>query len=125
MSIPRLTLVLHGVAKCALPIAYGWEKRRESRAVGGSENLERWGGGPGGSQVVIPRFSIRDHWIQESIKQIFKSGLFWAVGAAKKKIQTAISMLLLRSVFLCFHGQKKIQNFFKNIVVSALKSYIA
>ena len=80
MSIPRLTLVLHGVAKCALPIAYGWEKRRESRAVGGSENLEGEGG-----QAVIPRYSIRDHWIQESIKQIFNLGVFWAVGAAKKK----------------------------------------
>ena len=33
-------------------------------------------------------------------KWIFNSGLFWAVGAAeRKKIQTAISMLLLRPVF--------------------------
>jgi hypothetical protein len=32
---------------------------------------------------------------------------FWAVGAAEKKIQTAISMLPLRPFFLCFHGQKK------------------
>ena len=81
MSIPRLTLVLHGVAKCALPIAYGWEKRRESRAVGGSENLEERGGG----QVVIPRYITRDHWIQESLKWIFNSGLFWAVRAAERK----------------------------------------
>ena len=26
-----------------------------------------------------PRFSTTDHWIQESIKRIFNSGLFWAV----------------------------------------------
>jgi hypothetical protein len=32
-----------------------------------------------------PRYSTRDHWIQESIKRIFNSGLFWAVGAAEKK----------------------------------------
>ena len=71
-----------------------------------------------------PRYSTRDHWIQESLKWIFNSGLFWAVRAAEKKIQTAISMLLLRAVFLCFQGQKKIKSF-KNIVVSALKSYIS
>ena len=29
-----------------------------------------------------PRYSTTDHWIQESIKRIFKSGLFGAVGAA-------------------------------------------
>ena len=39
-----------------------------------------------------PRYSTTDHWIQESIKQIINSGLFWAVGAGEKKIQTAISM---------------------------------
>ena len=27
----------------------------------------------------------RDHWIQESIKRIFNSGLFWAIGAAEIK----------------------------------------
>ena len=53
MSIPRLTLVLHGVAKCALPIAYGWEKRRESKAVGRLTNLEGWGG-PGGLSSSDP-----------------------------------------------------------------------
>ena len=59
-----------------------------------------------------PRYSTTDHWIQESIKRIFSSGLFWAVGAAEKKRQTAISMLLLRPVFLCFKGQKIIlENF--------------
>ena len=29
-----------------------------------------------------------DYWIQESIKRIFNSGLFWAVGAAEKKKTT-------------------------------------
>ena len=29
-------------------------------------------------------YSTTDHWIQESIKRIFNSRLFWAVGAAKK-----------------------------------------
>ena len=32
-----------------------------------------------------PRYSTTDHWIQESIKQIINSGLFWAVGAGEKK----------------------------------------
>ena len=40
-------------------------------------------------------------------------------------MQTAIiSMLLLRAVFYVFRGKKKYLNFFKNIVASALKSYI-
>ena len=60
------------------------------------------------------RYSTRDHWKQESLKWIFNSGLFWAVRAAEKKIQTAISMLLLRAfqaaqlspscVFFSFHN---------------------
>ena len=45
----------------------------------------------------VPKYSTTDHWIQESIKRIFNSGLFWAVRAGEKKIQTAISMLLLRT----------------------------
>ena len=32
-----------------------------------------------------PRYSNTDYWTQESIKRIFNSGLFWAVGAAEKK----------------------------------------
>ena len=32
-----------------------------------------------------PRYSTTDDWIQESIKQIINSGLFWVVGAAEKK----------------------------------------
>ena len=42
-------------------------------------------------------------------------GFFGAVGAAERE----------KKVFLCFHSQKKNLNFFKNIVASALKSYIA
>ena len=49
-------------------------------------------GGPwdkGQGQGVLPyfgpRYSTTDHWIQESIKRILNSGLFWAVGAAEKK----------------------------------------
>ena len=56
-----------------------------------------------------PRYITTDHWIQESIKQIFIIQ-FWAVwgswGCREKKSQTALSMLLLRSIFLCFQGQK-------------------
>ena len=36
-------------------------------------------------QCFKPRYSTTDHWIQESIKRIINSGLFWAVGAAEKK----------------------------------------
>ena len=54
--------------------------------------------------------STRDRWIRESIKRIHIQ--FWAVlgsqGCTEKKIQTSISMLLLKSVFLCF-GQKKFE----------------
>ena len=32
-----------------------------------------------------PRYSTTDHWIQESIKRIINSGLFWVVRAAEKK----------------------------------------
>ena len=32
-----------------------------------------------------PRYSTKDHWIKESIKQIFNFGLFWAVRAEEKK----------------------------------------
>ena len=56
----------------------------------------------------IPRYSTTDHRIQESIKWIFNSGIYQAVGAAeKKKIQTAISMLLLRPVFFYVFMAKK------------------
>ena len=55
--------------------------------------------------AYAPKYSTRDHWLQESTKRIFNSGLFWAVRAAEK---TAISMLLLRSVFYVFI--KKLHN---------------
>jgi hypothetical protein len=48
-------------------------------------------------------------------------GRFGQSGLQRKKIQAAIS---LRAVFLCFHGQKIINFFLKNVVVSAQKSYI-
>ena len=53
--------------------------------------------------LCIPRYSTTDHWIQESIKRIFNSGLFWA--AAEKKQ----CMLLLRSVFFMFSWPKKLK----------------
>ena len=53
---------------------------------------------------------------------------FWAilaVGAAeKKKLRTAINMKLFWGVFSTFCGQKKDFKFSKNILESALKSYI-
>jgi hypothetical protein len=36
--------------------------------------------------VDTPRYGTTDHWIQESIKRLFNSGLFWPVRAAEKKI---------------------------------------
>ena len=52
---------------------------------------------------VGPRYSTRDHWIQESIKGIFDSGLSWAIEAAEKKFQTAI-----KYATVSFHSQKYI-----------------
>ena len=46
-----------------------------------------------------PRYSTTDHWIQESIKQIFNSGLFWVVEAAVKKNPNGHKYATLRSVF--------------------------
>ena len=36
-------------------------------------------------ECFVPRYRTTDHWIQESIKRICNSGLFWAIGAAEKK----------------------------------------
>ena len=58
--------------------------------------------------------------------RIYKTNYqFWAVlsswGCREKKLQTAISMQLLRSVFYVFIVKKTFTFFEKNIVVSALK----
>ena len=50
-----------------------------------------------------PRYSTRDHCIQDSIL-----GCFGQSGLQRKKIQTAISMLLLRSVLFVFMARKNI-----------------
>jgi len=72
-----------------------------------------------------PRYSTTDHWTQESVKRIFNSELFCAVGAAEKKTYANCHKY---ATFYgsCFQGQKQKQNsifFFKNIVLSALKRY--
>ena len=61
--------------------------------------------------------------MQESIKRVFNSGLFWAVGVAGNKMQTAISMLLLRSVFFCvfFQGNFFFENFENYFIVRTKK----
>ena len=41
----------------------------------------KWWTFPGVELAIVrpsPRYSTTDHWIQESIKQIINSGLFWA-----------------------------------------------
>ena len=63
----------------------------------------------------------RDDWIKEFIKRKWSCGLFWAVGAAeKKKSQLPKVCNFLRCFFQFLEGKKK----FKNILASALKSYI-
>ena len=59
-------------------------------------------------QCFKPRYSTTDHWIQESIKRISNSGLFWAVGAAEKKNSKLpfTNMQLLRSFFYVFMVKK-------------------
>jgi hypothetical protein len=62
-------------------------------------------------------------------KRIYKTEIkFWAVlgsrGCKEKKLPIAISMQLFEVVFSTFCGQKENLNFFKDIVASALKSYI-
>ena len=51
-----------------------------------------------------------DHWIQESLEQIFNSGLFWTVGAAKKKKCYKYPTFKF-NVFYVFTAKKK-SNFF-------------
>ena len=70
--------------------------------------------------MYVSEIRIRDHWIQESIKHmVFNSGQ----SGLQKKNPNCHKYATLRSVFLCFHGQKKNNFFLKNIVVSALKRY--
>ena len=64
--------------------------------------------------LAAPRYSASDHWIQASIKQIFNSGLFWAIGAAeRKKNPNCHKYATFDDSFLCL--------IFKNNVASALK----
>ena len=58
--------------------------------------------------VCEPRYSTTDPWIQESIKRIINSRLFWAVGAAEKKKANCHKYATFEVSFLCFHGQKKV-----------------
>ena len=76
---------------------------------------------------TAPRYSTTDHWIQKSIKQIFNSGLFWAVGAAEKKNPNCHKYATFKDSFFMFYvfmAQFYFLIFKKNIVASALKSYI-
>ena len=53
--------------------------------------------------VSYPRYSTTDHWIQESINELSILGCFGQSGLQRrKKIQTTISMQLLRSIFYVF-----------------------
>ena len=71
-----------------------------------------------------PRYSTRDHWIQESIKWIFNHGLFWAVGATEKKKSNSHRYATFEVSFYVFLAKKKIWKKNKNVVASAPKSYI-
>ena len=64
---------------------------------------------------VIDNFSV-----EQSLSKLFTADTlktdagFWAVlgiRGCREKLQTAISMLILRTVFLCFHGQNNLKNF--------------
>ena len=59
--------------------------------------------------MSMPRYKTIDQRIQESVKRINNSGL------------SQVCMQLLRSVFSCFHDQKTLFNFSKNILAFALK----
>ena len=56
------------------------------------------------------RYSTTDHCIQESVKRIFSSGLFWAVGAAEKKELNCYKYATFEVSFLMFSWP----NFFLN-----------
>ena len=57
------------------------------------------GGKPGNLLKGIDRDPTRDSCIKEFIKRKWSSGLFFAVGAAEKKIPTAISIQHFGVVF--------------------------
>ena len=59
-------------------------------------------------EYYYPRYSTTDHWIQESIKRIFNSGLFWTVGTAEKKNPNCHKYASFEgSFFYVFRGKKK------------------
>ena len=63
--------------------------------------------------------------MEKSIKWKWSSGLFWEGGAAeRKKNPIAISMQIFGVVSSTICGQIFYSKFYKNILVSALKSYI-
>ena len=73
-----------------------------------------------------PRYSTRDSLDM----RIYKTDIqFWVVlgsqGDREKKVQTDISMVLLRSVFFMFSWPDFVLNLLENILMFALKSYIA
>ena len=68
------------------------------------------------SKVIIEKSAVGD---------FYGTGIeiwaeFWPIGSTEKKG----SGQLLKVFFSCFQGQKKILNFFRNIVLTVLKSYI-
>ena len=76
--------------------------------------------------VNDPRYSTTDHWIQEYIKRIFNSGLFWAVGAAERKKNPNCHKYAttFETVFYDFIKKEKKEKI-KGTLALALKSYIA
>ena len=63
-------------------------------------------------EYYYPRYSITDHWIQESIKRIINFGLFGLVGAEEKENPNCHKYATFEVIFLCFHGQKNSLIFF-------------
>ena len=59
-----------------------------------------------------PRYSTTDHWTQESVKRIFNSELFCAVGAAEKKTYANCYKYatFYGSCFNVFKGKNKNKN---------------
>ena len=76
------------------------------------------------SQIFIPSsiYSLSIGHILEH--EFFCLGHLGCAGSKEKKVDLSFSEQLLRVVFSTFGGQKKKKKFFKNILASALKSYI-